>query len=251
MAILRADIIRALDEFIANEAGTAFQALAVVLAKQKWPELIASEWHNDGGLDAYAPSSLADGKKGRGVASSLAANVGKVKGDAETAKENYSDLEILVFMTPRKVTVSTAKGWSDELRQTCGLELHVVSREDIITSLMLPENESLCGTLPGITVPIESSDADLLVKVRAAVVEEAELWRMRQRMTDRPIIPLHAVKLQGDGEESSDTMDTSALRAALTESRRIALEAPGGGGKTTTLVHLAMEPPAGEGFVSS
>jgi hypothetical protein len=48
MAILRTDIIRALDELIANEAGTAFQALAVVLAKQKWPDLIASEWHNDG-----------------------------------------------------------------------------------------------------------------------------------------------------------------------------------------------------------
>ena len=63
MAILRTDIIRALDELIANEAGTAFQALAVALAKQKWPDLIASEWHNDGGLDAYAPASLADGKK--------------------------------------------------------------------------------------------------------------------------------------------------------------------------------------------
>jgi hypothetical protein len=248
MAILRADIIRALDELIANEAGTRFQALAVALAKQKWPELIASEWHNDGGLDAYAPSSLADGKKSRGVASSLAANIGKVKGDAETAKKNYSDLEILIFMTPRKVTVSTAKGWADELRRACRLELHVVSREDIITSLMLPTNASLCGTLPGITVPIESCDADLLVNVRAAVAEEAELWRM-QRMADRPIIPLHAVKLDGDGRELSDTMDTEALRTALTESRRIALEAPGGGGKTTTLVHLAMESP-GAGEVS-
>src|SRR5262249_30993808 len=167
--------------------------------------------------------------------------------DAAAAKENYSDLEILVFMTPRKVTVSTAKGWADELHQAFGLDLHVVSREDIITSLMLPENASLCGTLPGITVPIENSDADLLVKVRAAVAEEAELWRMRQRVTDRPIIPLHAVKLDGGGRETSDTMDNKALRTALTASRRIALEAPGGGGKTTTLVHLAMEPPrAGE-----
>jgi hypothetical protein len=121
MAILRADIIRALDELIANEAGTAFQALAVALAKQKWPELIASEWHNDGGLDAYAPPSLANGKKGRGVASSLAANIGKVKGDAATAKENYSDLEILVFITPRKVTVSTAKGWAVSCIKRAGL----------------------------------------------------------------------------------------------------------------------------------
>jgi hypothetical protein len=67
MAILRTDIIRALDELIKNEAGTSFQALAVVLAKQKWTDLIASEWHNDGGLDAYAPASLAEGKKAKGV----------------------------------------------------------------------------------------------------------------------------------------------------------------------------------------
>jgi hypothetical protein len=67
MAVLRTDIIHALDELIANEAGTAFQALAVALAKQKWPDLIASEWHNDGGLDAYAPASLAEEKKPKGL----------------------------------------------------------------------------------------------------------------------------------------------------------------------------------------
>jgi len=103
MAILRTDIIRALDELIANEGGTAFQALAVVLAKQKWPDLIASEWHNDGGLDAYAPASLEEGKKAKGVACSITGTLGKVKKDAVTAKENYKDLQILIFVTPHKV----------------------------------------------------------------------------------------------------------------------------------------------------
>jgi hypothetical protein len=51
MAILRTDISSALDELINDEADTSFQAtgnvqagfgLAVVLAKQKWPDLIAS-----------------------------------------------------------------------------------------------------------------------------------------------------------------------------------------------------------------
>jgi hypothetical protein len=243
MAILRIDIIRALDELIANEAGSAFQALAVVLTKQKWPDLIASEWHNDGGLDAFAPASLADGKKAKGVASSITGTLSKVKGDAKTAKENYKDLDFLIFVTPRKITASTAKSWADEVRKAHGLELYVMSREDIITSLMLPSNTPLCGTLPGITVPVEEGDTDLLAKVRTAIAEEAEKWRVRQRMTDRPIIPLNAVKLDGAGKETSDTLDTETLRTALTESRRIALEAPGGGGKTTTLVQLATEPP--------
>ena len=51
MAILRTDISSALDDLINDEADTSFQAtgnvqagfgLAVVLAKQKWPDLIAS-----------------------------------------------------------------------------------------------------------------------------------------------------------------------------------------------------------------
>jgi hypothetical protein len=242
MAFLRTDIIRALDELIANEAGSAFQALAVVLAKQKWPDLIASEWHNDGGLDAYAPASLADGKKAKGVASSVTCTLRKVKSDAETAKENYKDLEVLIFVTPHKVTAATANGWADEVRKAYGLELYVMSREDIITSLILPSNAARCGMLPGITVPVENDVADLMAKVRAAVAEEAETWRVRQRMIDRPIIPLNAVKLDSAGKETSNTLDIEGLLTALRESRRIALEAPGGGGKTTTLVQLATQP---------
>ena len=154
MAIIRTDIIRALAELINNEVGTSFQALAVVLAKQKWPDLIASEWHNDGGLDAYAPASLAEGKKAKGVASSITGTLGKIKDDARRAKENYQDLEVLIFVTPHKITVSTAKEWAEQVREEFALKLYVILREDIITSLTLPSNASLCGTLPGIHVPI-------------------------------------------------------------------------------------------------
>jgi hypothetical protein len=40
---LRTDVETALDELIAEEEAFKFQALGVVLAKQKWPRLIASE----------------------------------------------------------------------------------------------------------------------------------------------------------------------------------------------------------------
>jgi hypothetical protein len=53
----RIDIERALDRIAADEAGFRLQSLAVVLAELCWPELIASERHNDRGLDAYAPAS--------------------------------------------------------------------------------------------------------------------------------------------------------------------------------------------------
>jgi hypothetical protein len=45
----RIDIERGLDKLASDEAGFAFQSLAVVLAKLRWPEFIASERHNDRG----------------------------------------------------------------------------------------------------------------------------------------------------------------------------------------------------------
>jgi hypothetical protein len=44
MAVLRTDIEKGLDEIITHEEGKRFQALAVMLARQKYPDLIASEY---------------------------------------------------------------------------------------------------------------------------------------------------------------------------------------------------------------
>ena len=65
----------------------------------------------------------------------------------------------------------------------------------------------------------------------------------RLRTPTQPIVSLDAVRLDHTGKDSSETIDTDGLRARLLASRRIALEAPGGGGKTTTLVQLATESP--------
>ena len=54
MAILRSDIERALDDLISNEEGMKFQGLAVVLAKHRWPDVIACERKKDLGADAIA-----------------------------------------------------------------------------------------------------------------------------------------------------------------------------------------------------
>src|SRR6202161_4148012 len=115
MPNLRTDIERALDELISNEEGMRFQALAVVLAKQRCPELIASERRSDGGLDAYAPASLSQDRKAKGLACSNTATVTKIKGDAAEAKKHFPDIQILIFATPRKVTNSIIEGWAEEV----------------------------------------------------------------------------------------------------------------------------------------
>jgi hypothetical protein len=243
MAILRTDIERALDELIADEEGMRFQALAVVLAKQKWPDLIASERHKDNGLDAYAPASIAQDRKGKGLACSITPTLTKIKDDAAKAKKNFPDVEILIFATPQQVTNAKIQPWADEIRREFDYELIVVPREDIITSLMLPANAALCGTLPGIQVSLDKDDIDLLANVREAVAQEARQWLTRLRTVNRPIVSLDAVKLDRAGKETSETFNIDRLRLSLLQSQRIALEAPGGGGKTTTLAQLAVENP--------
>src|SRR5713226_7233759 len=104
MTVLRTDIERALDELISNEEGMRFQGLAVVLAKQKWPELIASERKKDLGVDAHAPALLARDGTGKGLACSLTATLEKIKSDVQKIQQQAPDVRILLFATPRAVT---------------------------------------------------------------------------------------------------------------------------------------------------
>lgn len=78
MAILRTDIERALDELVSQEEGMRFQGLAVVLGKQRWPELIAHHRKMDFGLDAYAPASQTPERVGRGLAASITPSLRKM-----------------------------------------------------------------------------------------------------------------------------------------------------------------------------
>ena len=55
--VTRAEIVAALDDIIEHEEGPRFQSLAVILARQTYPQLIASERKWDHGLDAHAPRS--------------------------------------------------------------------------------------------------------------------------------------------------------------------------------------------------
>ena len=241
MTVLRSDIEKALDELISNEEGMKFQGLAVILAKQKWPDLIACERKNDLGLDAYARASLASDRIGKGLACSLTATPGKIKGDATEIKRNYDDISILIFMTPRKVTNEKARSWATEIQNEFGYELIVVPREDIITSLMLPSNATLCPSHLGIPVTIEESTLGLIERARDATADVTADWLAHPRLIGRPLLLLQAVKLDKSGADSEIILDFKEIRASLIEGRRLVLEAPAGRGKTTTLVQLAKQ----------
>jgi hypothetical protein len=139
-----------------------FQGLAVVLAKQRWPDFIASERKKDLGGDAIAKASFAAEGVGKVLACSSTATLAKIRRDAGKIKNNFTDVTKLVFATPAKVTNQKGKTWAAEIQRVFGYELAIMPREDIITSLMNPSNTSLCRTHLGLQVEIEETVKELV-----------------------------------------------------------------------------------------
>src|ERR1700731_483144 len=244
----RIDIERALDDLPSNEGGMKFQGLAVVLAKLRWPELIASERHNDLGLDAYAAASLAPDGRGKGVACSITGSFEKLNADANEARKHYSDLSILIFYTARKIPQPKKAKWAEKIRKGYGYELVVFSREEIIASLQLPDNASLCRSHLKIPIPYQTSIIDLRTQAQEASSAGAAAWAAHPRIAGKPRIALNVVALDGQGSETRELFTTPYLRELLLRGRRLILEAPAGRGKTTTLIQLAEQGKGLEGI---
>ena len=237
MPIQRIDIERALDELISQEEGMRFQGLAVVLGKRRWPELIARQRKKDFGLDAYAPAIETRERVGKGLAASITPTLGKVRDDAETAKENYPDLATLLFVTPAKISNAMQRQWKEAIRDEVGLELLFIEREEIIALMMMPENASLCGSHLGIPVGADSTIARLIAGTRRAAAAVTQRWVAKTKGS--PLIDLAAVRLDPNGAESNELLSLEQIDRELSQSGRMILEGPAGRGKTTTLIQLA------------
>lgn len=240
---VRAEIIKALDDFVANEGGMKFQHLAVALGKLRWPELIASERRADLGLDAHASALLSPDAVEKGLASSITAALEKIAGDAERAKKHYGELKSLIFVTPETVTKKRQEPWVTEIRTKYGFELTVIEREEIITLLMMPAGVTICRNFLHLDTPTAPDITEDVSRIRAASAEIAASLAARVK---GPMIALRAHRLGADGDETPDAFTVDDIRAALGQNRRIVLEAPAGRGKTTTLVQLASNVQSGQ-----
>jgi hypothetical protein len=88
-------------------------------------------------------------------------------------------------------------------------------------------------------LPFGDDLAELLQKAHDAASEHAANWLSHPRLAAKPLVTLQAVKLDEEGKETRELLDLASIEGSLMEGRRIVLEAPGGRGKTTTLVQLA------------
>ena len=92
MTGLRVLIERALDDLISNGEGMRFQGLAVILAKKRWKDLIASERKKDKGADAIAKVPFSAEGTGKVLACSITAKLEKVRADSEKVKTHFKDI---------------------------------------------------------------------------------------------------------------------------------------------------------------
>ena len=113
MPVLRSDIERALDDLISNEEGMRFQGLALICAKERWPDLVASERKKDLGADAVAKPAFAASGHGMVLACSLTSALSKIRSDAGKIREHYPETEKLVFATPSAVSNELGEKWRD------------------------------------------------------------------------------------------------------------------------------------------
>ena len=235
----RTDIERALDELISQEAGMRFQGLAVVLGKQRWPELIAHQRKKDFGLDAYAPASETPEGIGKGLAASITPSRRKVCTDAETAKEHFPDLEKLLFVTPRPVGNTDRLKWREEIHQEYGIELLLVEREEIITVLMMPKNASLCASFLYLNVEPETQVIDLIGRTSRAAGAVTAAWARKAK--GHHLVDPKAVRLDPEGTEPVALLSLQEIDDELSRGGRVVLEGPAGRGKTTALVQIAQQ----------
>jgi hypothetical protein len=238
MAGLRSDIQKALDDLISNEEGMRFQGLAAILAKKKWPDLIACERKKDLGADAIAKPEFAAEGVGKVLACSVSEDIlSKIEGDAKKIRENFTGITKLIFATPFPVTNTTGEQWVEQIYKDFGYALAIMPREEIVTSLMDPANASLLQTHLGLHVTIEPSEAEVVDKIRAAAADIASAWF--NRIEGAPLIDLRARLLNRDGQDTAEIVSLAEIQNALWKSERIVLEGAAGRGKTTALIQLA------------
>jgi len=247
-AALRTKIETALNELVAYEEGMRFQSLAVVLAKRRWPELVASERKKDHGLDAYVTRDQATDQVGRGLACSITATFDKIAGDAKKIAAILPDqIQQLIFATSARVATGKKVEWADKIRKEYGYGLVVISREDIVTSLTDPQNVALCRTYLNLEVEIDAAVVSIISAIRTAASDEIGNWA--RRVTGQPLIDLQYTGVEASSIDGDATWTIADIARALGDGRRLVLEGPAGRGKTTTLIQLAQGPLRGRGLV--
>lgn len=239
MAISFTDVAHALDEVVEMEEGVRSERLCVALARRKYPGLIATESKKDSGHDAiYAGDSIA-GLGVPGISVSITNTLSKVKIDARAIRDSGVKIDTLVFYTPKKVSNTKAQEWTRAIFSEFGHMLIVVPREDIIHSLLEPENAFIAEQYLGIEVDGTQDLNRVIPDARRAASQITDQWMTALQVANDQLITLFSHKLDVTGDRVGQIVDMYALKVRLTNSDRVLLFGQAGAGKSTTLTMIS------------
>ncbi|MFC1716618.1 hypothetical protein ACFL6S_23320 [Candidatus Poribacteria bacterium] len=141
---IRTQINVALDTLIEEHNGTAFQRLASQCLRSRWPSLASVAEQADLGEDAITIlNETADGIV-RSLACSLTATLRKVSSDAKRISSQRSDIQELIFATPKIVTRKTQQSWEQRIKGQYGWSLVIIERSELLAILERPESQWIC-----------------------------------------------------------------------------------------------------------
>jgi len=239
MTITWSEIDKALEELVIHEEGNRFQRLAISLAKQQWPGIIATEIKKDGGEDALShPYLMKDGKR-IDFACSITATWKKIQDDLTSIFERGISPDLLVFYTARKVSNNTADEWKKNAKSEFDCDLLVISKENIIHDLLDPKNDWICSTFLRIQIPISPVVKNAIEKTSNAAYRILKQWQRRYRFYPDYLIDLTTVRLDKKCTPTSEIFHQHEIHDYLSNAGRVILYGAPGAGKTTKLIQIA------------
>jgi len=238
MKVTWQNIDKALGDLIVHEGGLMFQRLAISLAKLRWPEIIATTPHNDGGEDAFMPYYFESNGKHLSVACSITATYDKIKSDAQKIIDRGKSLDILVFYTPeRKSNRKLCDDWGKKLKQELGCDLLPIPREEIIHTLLEQDDHWRCREFLSLNVP-HTPDIQMIVNnVKSASREIIDQWK-ENLLSDTFLVEL---TINEKTKYHTQEINHEEIASKLSNKHRFVLYGSPGSGKTTTLIQVAQK----------
>ncbi|MEO5360658.1 MAG: hypothetical protein H7843_09435 [Nitrospirota bacterium] len=145
MNTIRTKIELAIEALIREKSGFVFQRLAIQCLQDKYPSLVAVAEQADCGEDAVTVFFEGSDRVNRSLACSLTATLEKIKQDADKIISNRSDIQEIIFATPKEVTQKIQRQWEKIINIHYKMKLIVIDRAAFLNILEHPKSHWICN----------------------------------------------------------------------------------------------------------